>query len=537
MPGPPRSTTRPSAPTWPTPCPPRTWPGSRRPCATRPSSAPGSRTSARTAATPACTPWAPSGDAVAADLPDPPAARQLPARRPRPRPRRVPQVPPRRGRVPFCQANLADLEGQGRRRPPPAVEDPPAPHPPVEPAPARRRGQRALIGRSPPNRRDQGRGPTSSGSPAGPPCRRSDRRRRHGASAARRGSAVPAGTGSHLRIGSRLAGQLHPAVQVGRRSGPSRPPGRSRTSPETSSWFPCPAQFRAGSSSGASGGAGCPVDQRVRTARRIVDDQASRAASAENFDSPRKPFAGERAVFQPSARASGPPPLETGPDAPADADRQRGRGGRSAGPGDDHRLADRIRASRPAPRSRWPCRSPRTSSRDGQRPPSETIARSGGAGGGRPSRRSGRTAPSQRQDERPRGWSSPALESMTSNVRPSISRSTPGPVARNGFCPGLSGRSSIPADPRGRPQPQRSLVHQPIEPPSAEISIGSRLRDSTVPRFPSAAMRKAWEDRPERLLAVRGDDDDLRLLAVLSHRRSRFRVRRWTSTRRSACGA
>ena len=41
---------------------------------------------------------------------------------------------------PFCQANLADLEAQaqGRDRPP-GLQDPPAPHPQVEPAPARRR--------------------------------------------------------------------------------------------------------------------------------------------------------------------------------------------------------------------------------------------------------------------------------------------------------------------------------------------------------------------------------------------------------------
>ena len=40
---------------------------------------------------------------------------------------------------PFCQANLADLEAQsqGRDRPP-GLQDPPAPHPQVEPAPAGR---------------------------------------------------------------------------------------------------------------------------------------------------------------------------------------------------------------------------------------------------------------------------------------------------------------------------------------------------------------------------------------------------------------
>ena len=40
---------------------------------------------------------------------------------------------------PFCQANLADLEGpvEGRDRRP-GLQDPPAPHPQVEPAPARR---------------------------------------------------------------------------------------------------------------------------------------------------------------------------------------------------------------------------------------------------------------------------------------------------------------------------------------------------------------------------------------------------------------
>ena len=65
------------------------WPGSRRPCATRPSFAPGSRTSARTASDVRLHTLGAIWRRGPPHLPDPPAARQLPARRPRPRAGRV----------------------------------------------------------------------------------------------------------------------------------------------------------------------------------------------------------------------------------------------------------------------------------------------------------------------------------------------------------------------------------------------------------------------------------------------------------------
>ena len=57
----PHRRSRPSGPTSSTSSPPAPWPGSRRPCVTRPSSGPSSKTSARTDPRSACTAWARSG--------------------------------------------------------------------------------------------------------------------------------------------------------------------------------------------------------------------------------------------------------------------------------------------------------------------------------------------------------------------------------------------------------------------------------------------------------------------------------------------
>ena len=82
-----------------------------------------------------------------ADLPQPAAARQLPARRPRSRAGRLHPVPPRRHRVPVLPGQprrpQGPVAGPRRRQ---GLQDPAAPHPPVQPASARR-GQ-ALSGRS-----------------------------------------------------------------------------------------------------------------------------------------------------------------------------------------------------------------------------------------------------------------------------------------------------------------------------------------------------------------------------------------------------
>ena len=108
----PRSTTPCSATTWPTPSAPRTRRGSRRPCATRPSSAPSSRTSARTAPTARLHTlgaiWhrarltCPSRQQLGSfllDALDPELAAYL-------------QFHIEVVECPFCQANLADLKAQ-----------------------------------------------------------------------------------------------------------------------------------------------------------------------------------------------------------------------------------------------------------------------------------------------------------------------------------------------------------------------------------------------------------------------------------------